>query len=446
MSSLQKLAASSALLVFLAACNRQGSTTSAKSGPATQPAATTPSVTTVRVVVRQVSATVQATGSFIAVDSSDVAPQTTGIVIATPVDVGTYVTAGQVIARLDDRDAKLKLQQTQAGLQQAQAFVRQAQSKIGLAENQTFDPNSVPEVLSAKAAYDSAVAQAKLAQADAQRYANLVNSGDVSRSAYDKARTAADTAEAQVNSARQLYEATLNAARQNYQGVATQQASLEGIRAQLALAEKTLADTEIRAPFAGYVSARPVAAGEYVDNKSKIATIVRLTPLKLELQVAEASAPQVRVGFDVTANVSGYPGRDFRGRVIAVNPAVDPNSRTFAVQATFGNEDLALKPGMFATARVMLPGSQQGIFVPRAAILTDASTNSSQVFVVREGKAHVAVVQLGEADGDYVRILSGITGDAVLATNHLKDLYDGQTVQVEQADGRRASARGDRHA
>ena len=433
--TVSKLAACSTLLAFTVACNRQGSVTSATSGPAPQAAVSTPAVTTVRASARQVSASVQATGSFIAEDSSDVAPQTTGVIVATPVDVGSFVRAGQMIARLDDRDAKLRLAQAQAGLQQAQASLRQAESKIGLVHDQTFEANSVPEVLSAKAAYESALAQAKLAQADAQRYANLVNSGDVSRSAYDKARTTADTADAQVNSARQVYEATLNAARQNYQGVATQQASLEGFRAQLAMAEKTLADTQILAPFAGYVSARPVAAGEYVDNKSKIATIVRITPIKLELQVAESSSPQMRVGLAVVANISGFPSRDFRGQVIAVNPSVDPNSRTFAVQASFGNEDLALKPGMFATARVLLPGSQPGIFVPRAAVLTDASTNSSQVFVIRDGKAHVAVVQLGEADGDYVRILSGIAEDSILATNRLRDLYDGESVTVEPRAG-----------
>ena len=75
--------------------------------------------------------------------------------------------------------------------------MRQAQSKIGLGQNQTFDPSTVPEVLAARAAYESAVAQQRLAQADSKRYENLVNSGDVSRSAYEKARTQADTAQAQ---------------------------------------------------------------------------------------------------------------------------------------------------------------------------------------------------------------------------------------------------------
>src|SRR5207247_318022 len=88
------------------------------------------------------------------------------------------------------------------------------------------------------------------------------------------------------------------------------------------------------------------------------------------------------------------------------------------------------KPGMFATARVVLPGSARGMFVPRSAVLTDPTTNSSQVFMVVEGKAHVAVVQIGEPDGDQIRILAGIPEDAVLATDHLQDLYDGQGVNV----------------
>ncbi len=386
-----------------------------------------------RAAAREVSATVQATGSFVAQDSSDVAPNEAGIIVATLVNVGDFVQPGQVIARLDDRDAVLRLEQARAAQQQAEASVRQAQSKIGLAQGQTFDPGTVPEVLAAKAAYESALAQQKLAAADAKRYENLVNSGDVSRSAYDKAKTQVDTADAQVNATRQQYEATLNAARQNYQGVATQEASQLGTRAQLALAEKVLADTQIRAPFAGYVSARPATPGEYVSTSSKIATILRVTPIKLELQVPELYAPQMKRGLNVQASVTGYAGRMFPGSVTAVNPAVDPNSRTFVVEVTFPNSDVALRPGMFATARIVLAGSTQGIFVPSKALITDATTNSSQVFMIRDGKARLAVVQVGERDGDLVRILSGIPADAVVALDHLQDLYDGQNVKLAGA-------------
>ena len=422
-------------LVGLVACQRGQNAASASSRDAStaKGVVQTPTVATIRVTAREVSATVQATGSFVAHDASDVAPNVAGIIVTTLVDVGDFVQQGQVIARLDNRDATLRLDQARAAQQQAEALVRQAQSKIGLGQNQTFDPNTVPEVLGAKAAYESAVAQQRLAQADAQRYANLVNTGDVSRSSYDKAKTQVETADAQVNSTRQAYEATLNAARQNYQGVATQEASLQGTRAQLAMAEKAVADTQIHAPFAGYVSVRSVTPGEYVSATSKIATIVRVTPIKLELQIPELYAPQMKRGLSVGAAVTGYAGRVFQGTVTAVNPAVDPNSRTFITEVTFANADVALRPGMFATARVVLPGSTPGIFVPQSAVITDPTTNSSQVFMIREGRARLAVVQLGEKDGDQVRILSGIPTDAVVATDHLQDLYDGQTVRIAGA-------------
>jgi multidrug efflux pump subunit AcrA (membrane-fusion protein) len=420
-----------AILLFTTACGNSSSESPVSANTETK-SAQIAAVSTTRVTVQEVSASVQTTGSFAAQESSNVAPDSPGVIAATPVDVGSVVQAGQVIARLDDRDAKLRLEQALANQQQAEASVRQAQSKIGLGKSQTFDPNTVPEVLAARASSESAAAQARLADADAQRYANLINSGDVSRTAYDRAKTAAETAQAQANAARQQYEAALNTARQNYQGVATQEASLQSFQAQVSLARKVLSDIEIKAPFTGYVSARPIAAGEYVATSATIATILRITPIKLMLQVPQLYAPNVKLGLNVEANVSGFPDRTFKGRVTAINPAVETNSRTFIVEAAFPNTDIALKPGMFATARIVLPGSTKGLFVPRNAVLTDATTNSSQVFMIVDGKARVAVVQIGEVLGDMIRILSGIPDDAVLAQDHLADLYDGQTVTAAE--------------
>lgn len=426
-----------ALLVLATACGRGPAGDVGEVAVAAKTTGT-PVIAVAQVELRDVSASVQATGSFAAQESSNVAPDSPGVIVATLVEVGDYVQQGQVIARLDDRDAKLRLEQALAQQQQAEASVRQAQSRIGLGQGQNFDPNSVPEVLAARAAYESAVAQGKLAEADAQRYASLIASGDVSQSAYDRARTAAETAQAQANAARQQYEATLNTARQNYQGVATQEASLQAIRAQVSLARKAVADVEIKAPFAGYVSARPVSAGEYVGTSATIATILRIMPVKLQVQVPQTYAPNVRAGQEVEALVSGYPNRIFRGRVTAVNPAVETNSRTFVAEAAFDNRDLALKPGMFATARILLPGSTRGIFVPRSAVMTDATTNSSQVYMVVDGKARVAVVQIGEQTGDMIRILSGIPETAVVAVEQLRDLYDGEDVKTTEGSTPRA--------
>ncbi len=421
------------LALGLAGCGGP-KTTEAARNPTPETAAGALTVTVVPAESRTVAAAVQVTGSFVSRESSDVAPQAAGRVTETPVDVGDFVKQGQIIARLEDRDPKLRADQAEANEKQAEAALRQAQSRIGLGQGETFNAANVPETLSAKANAESADAQAKLAEADAQRYANLLKTGDVSQSAYEKFRTQADTAVAQANAMRQTCEAMLNSARQNYQGVMTAEASLNGMRAQTALARKAVEDTLVRAPFDGYISARPIAAGQYVALTAKIATVLRITPIRLELQVPESNAPQMKISVPVEASVPGYPGRTFAGRVTAINPSVDPSSRTFTVVAEFPNSDLALKPGMFATARILLPGSTQGLFVPQAAVLTDATTNSSQLFFVRDGRARVAVVQLGakEGAGDTatVEILSGISPNAMIATDHLTDLYDGAAVKT----------------
>jgi len=378
---------------------------------------------------RQVAASFDETGTFVAEETSDIAPPVAGRVIKTPVDVGTFVTQGQVICELDHRDAELKLEQMKAQLAEATAGVKQAQVRIGMGAGK-FEEDRVPEVAAARANYESAEAQARLAAADAQRYANLVSSGDVSRSAFEKAKTQQETADAQANASKQQYEGALNAARQSYQLVSSAGATLDAVRAQVAQAEKGLADTFIRAPFDGYISARPVSAGEYVALADKIATLVRVKTLKLQLQTPEQRASKAQVGMTVVARVSAYPDREFQGKVSAVNPSVDPNSRVFVLEARFQNADNALRPGMFSTARVILGGGENAVFVPKQAVVRDKTTDSNFVYVAEGGQARMHVVLTGEADGDSVRIQSGLTGNEAVITSGQAQLFDGAAISV----------------
>lgn len=379
-------------------------------------------------IVQQVEATIQATGSFIADETSDVASQVSGQVAATPVDVGAFVTAGTVIARLDDRDARLRLQQSQAAERQATAALRQAEAKIGLGPNGQFSASDVPEVRAARQNYEAAESQARLAETNARRYANLVETGDVSRAVYDQARTQSDTARAQANAARQQLEVAINVARQSNAGVAQAQAGLEASRSQVALAQKALADTVIKAPFAGYISDRPVARGEYVTPASKVVTLLKTNPIKLRLQLPEADASRVHVGATVTANVTAYPDRPFAGQVTTMDPAIDPASRTITVEAQMSNPANVLRSNMFATARIQLPGGGQGVFVPRTAIINDPATGSSRVYVIENNTARLRVVQAGEAAGDLVRVVNGVSANEVVVTSNLDQLYDGAPV------------------
>jgi membrane fusion protein (multidrug efflux system) len=135
----------------------------------------------------------------------------------------------------------------------------------------------------------------------------------------------------------------------------------------------------------------------------------------------------------VVASVSAYPSRDFQGKVTAINPSVDPNSRIFIVEARFSNPGATLRPGMFATAKVLLPGGESAVFVPRTAVQRDKTTDSWQAFTVDNGTAHLHVVTVGDSDGDAIRVTSGLTGSETVATSHLSELYDGAPVTAPRS-------------
>ncbi len=416
------------LVMIFATRGRSGADEAAKAETGAASELAPVAVSTSPAVTQSVAAYLQATGSFAADESSDVAPETSGQVVATPVDVGAFVGAGAVIARLDDRDARLRLQQAEAAERQAAAAVKQAQEKLGIAQGGSFNANEVAEVRAARQNYEAAEAQARLAETNAARYTRLVESGDVSRSVYDQARAQAETARAQANAARQALEVAINVARTSNTGIAAAQAQLDSARSQAALARKAVADSVVTAPFAGYISDRPIAAGEYVTPASKIATLLRTNPIKLRLQLPEADAGRVRAGLAVVATVSAFPEREFGGQVKIVNPAIDPASRTVTVEVEMTNPGNVLRPNMFATGRIMQPGGTEGVFVPREAVMNEAGTGSARVYVIEGSTARLRVVQAGEESGGLVRIISGVNAGEVVATGNLDQLFDGAEI------------------
>ncbi len=402
-----------------------------KAAAGTSAATTVVAVTTTKATTREVPSYIQATGSLIADETSDVAPEVSGQVVATPVSVGAFVRQGTVIARLNDKDARLRLQEAQAGVRQAVAGVRQAEARLGLRPGGSFVASTIPEVRAASASYDQAVAQLRLAEANEARYRDLVVTGDVAQSVYDQYRTQRDTARAQVNNSRQQLESAVNIARQSNQAIRTAEAAADSARSQVSIAQKAVVDTTIRAPYAGYISNRPIAVGEYVTSSSVIATVLRTNPIKLQLLVPEAEAPHINPGMGVSLEVDAHPDRKFAGAVTAVNPAIDPVSRSATVEVAVENGDNALRSGMFATAKIVRKAGGVAVFVPRSAVFSDQNTQSYRVFIIEGDTAKLHVVQLGPDEGDMLQILSGVNEGEVVATSNLAQLYEGARVKLQ---------------
>jgi multidrug efflux pump subunit AcrA (membrane-fusion protein) len=403
-----------ALGLVSASCGGSRAQSNAKTPASATP--TTPQavdVTTAPSITRDLPRYVEATGSLAGDEQTDVAPTVGGRVISVGVDLGSYVQKGQVIAQLDSGDAQLRLEQSRAALQQAESAVRQAEAHIGLSPGEHFEPTRVADVRAAKAAYD-------LAEKNLARFEKLLESGDVSRSAYDQQK-------AQRDQLREQYQAIITQANQSYAAVQTARAAAQSARVQVSQAEKGLRDVTVLAPISGYVSDRPADVGEYVSTSSKVATIVRTNPLRVRIDIPEQAISTIRPGQGVSVSVSTYPDRAFAGRVARVSPNVSAQSRTLTVEAEVDNGDNLLKPGQFATIRVLMPQTDPAVLVPARAVRTDGTT--ARVFVVKDGVAHERLVATGRQEGDLIEIKGDVGAGELVATSNVEQLADGIPVR-----------------
>ena len=359
------------------------------------------------------------TGTLAAEEQAEVAAEVQGRVIATPVERGTRVAEGADLIRISPAEA-------QAQAAEAEANAAQLEGRLGLrsAEGQggsggteerrqgvpgdsvaEFEIDRVPEVANARA-------QLTLAQGDFDRAKMLFERKLLSQADFDQKSAQAEVARRQFDIAR-------NGANQQYQ-------ALLAARARVALARKALADTVVRSPFAGVVGERLVSVGDYVTRGTKVASVLRTNPLRVQLTVPEQYSAGVAVGRSVSFEVDASPGQKFTGQVRYVSPALEANSRTLIVEAVVPNDAGALKPGAFATALIEQANQSPGVLTPAAAVRTVAGT--SRVFVVAGDKAEERIVTIGQPVGDLIEITSGLKAGENVATSGVAQLADGVRV------------------
>ena len=377
------------------ACGRPSSGQVAAGGPARV------RVTVATVQRQPFDRMLRITGTLLADEEAEVAAEVAGRVTATPVKRGSRVAEGAPLISLAQVEA-------QAGATDAEANVAQLEARLALQPGQAFDVEQVPEVATAKAARD-------MAEADFNRVKSLLDQKVVSQAEFDQRRNQAEMARNQYRTAR-------NAAQQQYR-------MFEGARARATLANKALADTVVRAPFAGLVVERKVSVGDFVTRGTKVVTVVKVSPLRAELTVPEQSASLVAPGRLVRLKVDAFPGRYFDGQIRFVSPAYRADQRALTVEAIVPNGDNALKPGMFVSAEVELPSTAPALVVPADAVQTVAGL--SHVFVIHGDKAEERLITPGVTIGARTEILQGLAAGDVVAVTGVLSLTDGGLVRVD---------------
>jgi len=220
-------------------------------------------------------------------------------------------------------------------------------------------------------------------------------------------------------------EADLDEAQQLYD---VARASVEQAKAEVGLAEKRLANTEIVAPLSGVLAERRYAVGELVQVGAPIFTLLQLSPIKLEIKVPERRIAELALGQEAEVTVDALGGAQYEGKIEYVSPSIDPLSKNLMVRLIVPNEDMILKPGMFARVSIDTGAHKNILAVPRDAILF--VSEEAEVFVLDDGVARKRRLSLGADWREFVEVTAGVTeGDEVItAGQHV--LKEGMKVNV----------------
>ena len=254
------------------------------------------------------------------------------------------------------------------------------------------------QVAAAVAQSQAAQTQVNLAKQDCERADTLFAQGAIAKSEFERLKTQCTA---------QLYQA--NAAQANAD-----------------LANKSASDTIIRAPFDGIIGERFVNVGEYVQPPTRVASVFAVNPIRVSLSVPEPAVALVKEGQTLNLQVSSWPDREFPATVRFVSPALRANTRDLIVEASAPNADGALRPNMFATAKLAV-GEEEQPTVPKEAIKTEGTVR--RLFLARNGQAFEVVVQTGvEKDGRVAVLEPLAAGDKVILSPP-PGLRDGASIQ-----------------
>lgn len=338
------------------------------------------------------ASTLDASGYVVARRQATVSSKMTGKVVEVLIEEGQRVEVNDVVARLDDTNARAQVTQATAQRDQAVAMLAQAQAR--------FD-NAVPIFERNEEQYAAGIISA--------------NAFDTARAEYDAART----------------------------GLEVAARAVEVADANLALAQRSLDDTIVRAPFAGVVTVKAAQQGEMVSpvsagggfTRTGIGTIVDMESLEVEVDVSESFINRVRPDQNVVVRLNAYPQWQIPARVIAIIPTADRAKATVRVRVALEERDERVLPEMGVRVSFLEDGEHgaasealRAVVVPPTAV--QATGDTGVVYVIADDTVERRTVRLGARSSEGQVVLSGLQSGARLAVADFAQLADGARIRV----------------
>ncbi|MCX7797636.1 MAG: efflux RND transporter periplasmic adaptor subunit [Melioribacter sp.] len=206
---------------------------------------------------------------------------------------------------------------------------------------------------------------------------------------------------------------------------------LNSVLADIEYTQAQIQKTEVRAPFDGIVGLRSVSVGSYVSPQTKIATLQNINPIKVDFSVPQKYFGLIKPGRTIYVKISST-GKIYTGKVYAVEPKIDQNTRSVQARALIPNEKGELTPGAYAEVEIVLEEFKNAILVPSEAIIPDVE--GEKVFLYRRGRVIPQLVTTGIRTEKEVQILKGVSFGDTLITSGIIQLRPNIPVRLEQVN------------
>jgi RND family efflux transporter MFP subunit len=321
-------------------------------------------------------------GNLIGEATVDVVPRVAGRLDSVQVKLGDRVARGQAVAKVEDREIREQVNQSEANIEVNKATVLSREN-------------------------DTKVAESAFERARASFERGLIS------------KQGLEDAEARYNSA--------------VSQVQVAKAQLSSTQARLDELKINLANTVLIAPMDGVVSRRNLDPGAFAGGNTVVLSLVDIGTVRLIANLVEKDFKRVQPGAQAMVEVDAFPGEQFTGRVSRVAPVFDPATRTATMEIEIPNPGFRLKPGMYARVRLMAERKPNALTVPRNAVV-DVSGKRG-VYLLDGDVARFQTVETGLADGEHVEVLSGVEEGARLVTMGALAIRDGERVTVNSGRG-----------
>ena len=209
------------------------------------------------------------------------------------------------------------------------------------------------------------------------------------------------------------------------------QTNLASLKADIDLMKENIAQTELRAPFDGIIGLRQVSEGAYANTGTVVATLTKITPLKIEFAVPERYASAIKPGMNLTFNVEGRLD-NLDGRIYATESKVDRTTHTLPVRALYANSRGELLPGRFTNIHLKTQEIPDAVAIPTECIVPEMGVD--KVFLYKNGKAQPVTITKGIRNESRVQVLTGLNYGDTIITSGTMQLRTGLAVTLDEVN------------